>query len=485
MASLAKIFKDIYYPYRIFTVLCSSFLAGIFIASLVNINFSVSWQIFLYVIIALLCAALFNYLFKSKILVLISFCLFFLFLGSGFYSYNDWKNQRNITFEKDLEIVGKISQRPEPNYKNQKVVISIEKCLADGATSEEMIGAKVIVRLPTFPEYHFGEYLNLQGKISEPENFSGFDYKNYLKRWHIVGEIKSPTKISFQGFSANPTDRVYGFLYNIANTFENSLNRLLPEPHSSLASGILLGVKKNIPDDLMLDLQKTGLTHIIALSGFNVTILIAIFAKSLVIYLGRRQTFLLGIILVTLFVVMTGGSASVVRAAIFSLLILFGSTIGRRADQTNLLLLAAMVMVLMNPYILPYDIGFQLSFLAFAGLIYLAPVIARYLEKKRTNFLPENVRLALSETLGAQFAVTPLILCQFGLVSIISPIANILVVWIVPWIMLATFATGLLGIICYPIGKVAVAALWPGLEYILRMVEFLANIPLSSINFGK
>lgn len=485
MAFLAKIFRDIYYPYRIFTVLCLSFLLGIFIASLTNISFLNSSWIFAYTISALLLAALFNQLFKSKVLVLISFCLIFLSLGSGYYSYNDWKNYRNIIFEQDLEIVGKISQRPEPNYKNQKVVIKITECFSNGTRLKDIEGAKIIVRLPTFPEYRFGEYLSLQGKISQPENFSGFDYKNYLKRWHIVGEVKNPVKINFKGSSANPIDKGYGFLYSIANTFEIALNKVLPEPHSSLASGILLGVKRNIPDDLMLDLQKTGLTHIIALSGFNVTILIAIFARSLVMYLGRRQTFLLGTTLVILFVIMTGASASVVRAAIFSLLILFGTTIGKRADQTNLLLLAALAMVVINPYILPYDVGFQLSFLAFAGLIYLTPIIGRYIEKKNFKFISKNVGSTLSETLGAQFAVTPLILYQFGLVSLISPIANLLVVWIIPWIMLATFATGLLSLIYYPLGKLVVAFLWPGLEYILRIVEFLANIPLAAINFGK
>lgn len=485
MAFFAKLFRDIYRPYRIFTVLSLSFLFGVLIASFVNIDFTQSKIIFIYVVSALLLSALFNLLFKSSVLALVSFCLCALFLGSSFYSYNNWKNQRNIIFEQDLAIIGKISQRPEASYKNQKVVISIKEGLSGGTKIKDLEGAKIIVRLPTFPEYHFGEYLSLQGKISEPENFSDFDYKNYLKRWHIVGEVKNPTKINFEGASTSLLDRGYGFLYNIAYTFESSLNKMLPEPHSSLASGILLGVKRNIPDNLMLDLQKTGLTHIIALSGFNVTILIAIFARGLVAYLGRRQTFFLGTFLVIMFVIMTGGSASVVRAAIFSLLILFGATIGRRADQTNLLLLAALIMVIANPYILPYDIGFQLSFLAFAGLIYLSPVIERFFEKKKMKFLPQKLAPALSETLGAQFAVTPLILFQFGLVSLISPIANLLVVWIVPWIMLITFITGLAGLIYYPLGKLIVALSWPGLEYIIRMVEFLANIPLSSINFGK
>lgn len=485
MFFFTKIFRDIYRPYRIFTILCLSFLLGVFIASFLSINFISSWPIFAYTILTLLLTAILNQLFEAKVLVLISFCLIALFLGASFYSYCDWKNQRNISFEQDSTIVGKIAKRPEPTFKDQKVVIQITECSINGSRLEGAEGAEIIVRLPVFPEYRFGEYLSLQGKISSPENFSGFDYKNYLKRWHIVGEVKNPTNISFRGASTSLIDQGYGLLFDVANTFESALNRVLPEPHSSLASGILLGVKRNIPDDLMLNLQKTGLTHIIALSGFNVTILIAIFAQLLVMYLGRRQTFWAGMILVILFVAMTGASASVVRAAIFSLLILFGSTIGKRADQTNLLLLTALTMVLLNPYILPYDVGFQLSFLAFAGLIYISPIIESYFERKKLKILTGNIGSTLAQTLGAQFAVTPLILGQFGLVSLISPLANILVVLIIPWVMLATFITGLATLIYYPLGQLTVALTWPGLEYILWIVKFLANVPLSAINLGK
>jgi competence protein ComEC len=279
------------------------------------------------------------------------------------------------------------------------------------------------------------------------------------------------------------TDRFLSILFSIPNLFKSSLNKVLPEPHSSLSSGILLGSKRNIPDSLLLDLQKTGLTHIIALSGFNVTIIIAIFAQLLTVYLGRKRTFILGMILVIIFVLMTGASPSILRAAIFSFLILFGRTIGRAGDQTNLLLLTALLMTLFNPYLLSYDLGFQLSFLAFGGLIYLSPFFEKIFQKPRLNSLPNGIKSSLAQTLSAQLAVAPLIFFKFGLVSLISPLANLLVVGAIPWIMLMTFVTGLLSLIYIPLGKIMIVMLWPMLEYVIKLVEVLANLPFSSLKF--
>lgn len=471
-------FENIYYPFRVFTSLCLSFLVGILTASFISISFSLSKVAFIYIISAFALIGSFNYLLKSKFLALISFCFLSFFAGIVYYSHYDFINTKPIPYGQNISMTGKISEPPVVDAGNQKITLLITK-----AEDQNLIGEKVIIKKVDFPEYHFGDILNISGTILEPQNFSDFDYKSYLKRWHIVGQINQPKNVEFVGESNSFADNVYGDLYDTSEYFEDSLNSVLPEPHASLASGILLGVKRNIPDDLMSDLQKTGLTHIIALSGFNVTIIVIVLSSLLMPYLGRRYTFAVGIIFVLAFVLMTGAAASVIRAAIFSFLILYGTTIGRRADQTNLVLLTALIMVLANPYILRFDVGFQLSFLAFAGLIYIGPVISKFLDRGKFKALPSSIRLILAETLGAQIAVSPLILVQFGLVSIISPLANLLVVWIVPWVMLLTFACGLCAMIYTPLGQAAAIILWPSLEYIIKMVHCLANLPYSSIKF--
>jgi competence protein ComEC len=474
MPSLAKKLGNLFLPYRIFTVLALFFLTGTLIASFVNVNFTVSWPIFVLTILVLLFFAFISVLFRENVFILVSFALIFLYLGLGYYSFFDTRAKTVYDYGQEITIEGKIAKRPDADYKSQKFVLEFKN-------SETGKKNYILIKTAHFPEHRFGDQLNVRGVVKKPENFSDFDYAGYLKRSLVFGIIENPS-ITYLGESRNIGDMFMSSLYYVSSSFEDSINKIMPEPQASLAAGILLGVKRNIPDSIMENLNKAGLTHIIALSGFNVTIIVAIISSLLVGVVGRRKTFYLGSALVIIFVLMTGASASIVRAAIFSLLVLFGMTLGRRADKTNLLLLAGVIMVAFNPYVIRYDIGFQLSFLAFAGLIYFSPLINLLFVKMKTKNISESVKLIFAETFGAQIAVSPLIWLYFGRFSLIAPVANLLVLPVVPLSMGLIFLTGILGIIYYPLGQIGSLILWPILEYIIKEAEILAKLPLSSIS---
>jgi len=182
---------------------------------------------------------------------------------------------------------------------------------------------------------------------------------------------------------------------------------------------------------------------------------------------------------------MTGASASVVRAGIFSLLLLYGKTLGRKAYQTNLLLLAAAIMLLFNSFLLADDLGFQLSFLAFAGIIYLSPLVGYIFAARRLSILPDWLKKALVETLSAQILVFPLIIFAFGRVSLISPLTNVAVLWILPLAMLLAFFVGISGLLSLYLGKIIGFAAWPVLAYIITVANLGAKIPLAALNTSK
>ena len=138
-------------------------------------------------------------------------------------------------------------------------------------------------------------------------------------------------------------------------------------------------------------------------------------------------------------------------------------------------------MVIANPYILRYDSGFQLSFLAFAGLIYISPQIKKIFEKRNLKKLPDGIKMPLVETLGAQLAVFPLIWYQFGRLSLIAPLSNILVLPLIPLSMLLIFITGVGAMLNFQLGLICSFILWPVLEYIIKIVELLAKVPWASI----
>src|SRR3972149_3060924 len=182
------------------------------------------------------------------------------------------------------------------------------------------------------------------------------------------------------------TDRgqpVIAAILAVKQKFEARLNALLPEPQASFLSGLLLGVRRGLPPDLLEDFQRVGLTHIIAVSGFNITVISAvILAVALGAGSGRRQAFWLVVISLLVFMILTGLSASVIRASIMGFLVVLGQRLGRLINMRASLALSALVMTFINPQVLIYDAGFQLSFLSTIGLVYLAPFMAR-----RVSFL--------------------------------------------------------------------------------------------------
>src|SRR3989344_1654201 len=191
---------------------------------------------------------------------------------------------------------------------------------------------------------------------------------------------------------------------------------------------------------------------------------------------------------------MTGAAASAVRAAVMGLLLLLALQVGRLYQIKNALILAGAIMVYLNPRVLVWDLGFQLSFTATLGLIYIEPILERWFswEEKddmiqaKKNFFEKTARSAkiiLATTLAAQIAVLPLLVVNFGQLSLIAPLANILVLPVIPLTMLAGFVAALAGLIFLSLGKILGWAAWLFLSYEIKIIELLAKIPLAATNF--
>jgi len=198
--------------------------------------------------------------------------------------------------------------------------------------------------------------------------------------------------------------------------------------------------------------------------------------------LSRKRIFYTSLALVVLFVIMTGASPSIVRASIMTMLIFAAPLLGRKAKPINILIFTAAIMILFNPLILRYDLGFILSFGSLLGLIYLAPILSQAIkEKKYIKKIPENLKSAFSETISAQLFVLPIILHNFSRVSLIAPITNLLILPIIPLTMLLGFIAALFGIIWLPLGVFLAFPAYVFLYYLVWIIENFSKIPLSSI----
>ncbi|MDP1629528.1 MAG: ComEC/Rec2 family competence protein, partial [bacterium] len=297
---------------------------------------------------------------------------------------------------------GLIIDEPERRSGNQKLIVSAESLEAAGF--RENISGKILVTGRRFPEYRYGDRLEILGALKTPEISDDFDYAAYLAKDDIYSLINYP-EIKKIGEAGSP---IYRTLFGAKQKIEETIGLILPEPHSSFLAAILLGARKTLPPDLVENFNITGTTHIVALSGFNITIVSSFIIGLLGFFLIRRNiAFWLAVFGIAGFALMTGASPSVVRAALMGILILWAQRESRLYSITNAIVFAGAVMIFVNPKILRYDAGFQLSFLATLGLIYISPIFQKWLQNFR---FPQNLKEVFYLTLSAQIATLPFII---------------------------------------------------------------------------
>ncbi len=321
--------------------------------------------------------------------------------------------------------------------------------------------------------------VDLVGKVS----LSGFGENMVYKgdTLKIVGKLSSTkgsaqarvsyAQITVISRSASPID-------SLRRRFIAALESTLPEPQASFGAGLLIGQRSTLPKETNEQLSMTGLTHLVAVSGYNLTIIIEV-SRRLLGKKSKYQGTAISFGLIVGFVLLTGFSASIVRAAIVSSLSLVAWYYGRAFRPVLLILMAAAITAIWNPFYLWSDIGWYLSFLAFFGVLVIAPVLVAMLSRRNE---PKLLLLVLAETLAAQLMTIPIIMFIFGRISLIGLFANVLVVPMVPIAMLLTLIAGIAGIV---VPMLSGWFAWPArllLTYMLDITALLSKIPHALAN---
>ncbi len=438
-----------------------SFLIGVFYSTFFGYNLFLALLFF-----AILFIFIFSFYERKHIIFAI---VIFSIFNIGVFWYQKSLPEKTLLIEfigKEIEINGIIFRDPEFKDANQKIIIRTEN------------GELILLNIQRYPEYKYGDMIFVRGKLKEPENFNGFDYKNYLAKDDIYFLMQNPS-IEFNGEEGGLV--LKASLFKLKKSFENNIKLLLPSPESNLINGILFGSKAEIPKDLYDNFIKTGTAHIVALSGFNVTIIVIFLAWIFGFFVSSRKVVvLIAIFIIALFVIMTGASSSVVRAALMGSVLLLARYYGRAKYSLNALVFAAVLMVLFNPKVLVFDISFQLSFLATLGLLYIYPYFLNKF-KNVTNFF--KLRETISATLAVEVMVLPILVYNFNQISVIAPVVNVLILPLIPIAMLLGFLAGLLGFISLSIAKIFILPLWLVLAYQIKIIEFFGSLSFSSINF--
>ncbi len=324
---------------------------------------------------------------------------------------------------------------------------------------------RVLVTTSLAAEYAYGDRVVVSGSVKQPENFEDFNYQKYLERFNVYAVMGYPKILVLKNHRLNMAK---DWLLQIKRAFAGRIGRLLPEPRSSLLMGILIGARKTLPQDIIDNFNATGTSHIIAISGYNISI-IANNLAFLSWYLGRRARLWLTLLIISGFVILAGASSSVVRAAIMGSPVLFALAAGRQYAAGPALFFSAGVMLLVNPRILYWDASFQLSFLATLGIIYFVPLFERLTEHWPNPF---HVKDMTAVTLAAIIATLPLILFTFGRLSVVAPLVNLLILPIVPLTMLL----GFLSVLPW-VGSGCAFAADILLRYILNTIAVFSRLP--------
>lgn len=359
-----------------------------------------------------------------------------LVFGGLYYSiYDTASRPEGIPFGAEREVLGRmVSVHHKLTYQN--VVLRVS----------EPFKGKVSVMIPLYPKISYGDEVRLKGKISEPETR---EFGRVLLRDNIFATMAFPKILDLKegGFS------VMGMLYGISEYADAAFSRVLPPKEAALMSGIVLGNTDGFTKEFKEDMRRSGTTHIVALSGYNVTVIAASLLALLGAFMKRRRALLVALFSILGFVLMTGASASVVRAAIMASLLVYLTIAGRLRDPKQIVAFTALLMTLWNPRVLAFDVGFQLSFLALLGILYIVPLLKSLFELREKN-VSFAVETALA-TLSAQIATTPFILWYFSAVYGSSVFANVIVLFLLPPAMALGFCIFLFSFLFPPLAYVS------------------------------
>ncbi len=331
------------------------------------------------------------------------------------------------------------------------------------------------VKLFAYPQYKYGNYIRVWCSRSRPESY----YGRYL-RMQGIGYICDNSEVEL-------VEQDGGFLfkkilYTVRRKTSEQINRIWPEPHAALVAGILYGARVNMPMQLKEEFSIVGLTHIMAVSGYNVTIIANVIMHLLRgVGVRRKRAFWFVFVAVVLFVIFVGSSASAVRAGIMGIVGLLGRTLGRGGSAAPLLVLAALLMTLHNPMVLLYDAGFHLSMLATIGLIYGSHRVELVLWWVTDRF---ELRQIIATTISAIAATAPYISWSFGSVSIISLFANVVILPVIPLLMMSSAVAVGAGVLSVSLGLLIGSVAWIISSYVTAIVHLLAQLPFANVQFS-
>ncbi|TFH34847.1 MAG: DUF4131 domain-containing protein [Anaerolineales bacterium] len=412
--------------------------------------------------------------------------LTFLFLGGARWaSSKPDLNQDHVAFYADIghevQVTGTLLKDPDVRETYTLLELSSERIWVPDLEIQKLVQGLVLVRASPTGSWQYGQRLKVTGFLERPPEDDDFSYRAFLARQGILAWMPEAYTRSLGMDRVNP---LMELLHRIRQRALIEIQRLFPYPEAPLLAGILLGIESRIPEDLVQAYGRTGTTHIIAISGFNITILAGVMIASFGRWLGRTRGLIAAGIVIILYTLLVGADAPVVRAALMGSLALLARYIGRRVHGLTSLAVAGVIMTMISPQSI-LDAGFQLSFAATLGLILYAEPLGQAAIKLVQRCFPKvdprrwgNILAEiLLLTMAAQITTLPVIVWHFHQISLVSLLANAWILPLQPLLMILSGIATILGMLWHPLGQLIAWFAWPFSALTNQLVRLLANTP--------
>ncbi len=387
-----------------------------------------------------------------------------------------------------LTITGLVIAPPEEKTSSLEVVVKSEYLRISGRT-ENPVNGKVLFYIPLGTTLQYGDRVEVWGDLEKPDEGESFYWREYLEHKGIYSTIQFPQVKVIERSQGNP---LLAMLFSLREKGNEVITQIFPSPEDALLRGILLGDESAISPSMEEAYRRTGTSHIIAISGFNMAVLAGMISLFFTRQLGTKRGAVVTILVLGSYSLLVGGSASVLRAAFMGAYTVLAGAIARRGNTLNSLGLSALVMVLINPH-LPWDLGFQFSFLATLGLaLFAGPLqlrvedwLKKRFDQKRAVVLASILSELIFLTLIAQAMVLPVSIWHFHQVSWLFLIANPLILPLQPAVMILGLAAMTGGLFSITLGRILAWVAWPWAALTNWIVMTLSAIPTQPMSLPQ
>lgn len=446
---------------KIFFFSCLYFIVGIFAASFLTVGFSL--------VLLGAAAAIILFIDKKTRLAggfLVLFLLGILRCSSAFRISNN--SAQNLADEKMHIIRGVIVEEPDERLTYTNLTVK-----------PEYLDGKILIRTEKYAGYKYGDEIIAEGKIEIAKEDDEFSWRGYLMRYGIQAVMFRPD-ISLE--SSGNGSGLYAAILSAKQYLKRKIEQSLAGIRADFLLALILGYKSNISEYWKNIFSATGTSHIISISGLHISIIAGMVMLALLeAGINRKKAFWIVSAFLAGYIILIGMSASALRAGVMGFLALLAVRVGRLSAPRNALAFAGAFMLALNPLLLRYDAGFQLSFLSIIGIFYVWPILENWTEKWPNLF---KLKSALNLSLSAQIITLPLVIYHFGIVSLIAPLANLIIVPLIPLILfllaiplaLIFFSPAVLKILFLPYKELS--------GFVLGMLEGFNKIPAISISIG-